>query len=312
MPTFIQLGFHSFHFGLLAVVPHRRCSSYRLAPLPRGFATTSEFTIMQMLSKDLISFGITYAAAKCQSAKHIAVVIFRSGSSGSSTAPSHNVTTIDAETPDSVPIAQAPTQAPAALRAPVELLTAIFERLPARDAAAVTRVCRSWAHVGIAVLRRSPQECVLRELSSSARRAVGAAHVVELQLSSPSVGRILATPWPRLTTLCVSLTAVLAHQQRFCRFLSAHGCDAIPSSGSGFDVGGSDGTSASISGCQGSAAAASTSVLRSVTIGSHPRQYHRALPTDVFVLLALCSALRHYSNNVRLATEAAQAAIASF
>jgi hypothetical protein len=154
------------------------------------------------------------------------------------------------------------------------------------------------------VLWRSPPERVLRQLSSGARRAVGAELVAELRFSSRSVGPILATPWPRLTTLCVSLTAILAHQQRFCRFLRQHGGGALPAAGSGWPVASSNGTGASVGSTPASMAAAGACVLRSVTIGRDARQYEQTLPTEVFVVLAGCSALRRFSNKVRVTEEA--------
>ncbi len=214
---------------------------------------------------------------------NIAVVIYRSASR----LGAHNIFST----------AALPAPTPPALRVPAELLTSIFEQLPARDAAAATRVCRFWALIGIAVLWRSPPEHVLRQLSTGARRVYGAAFVAELRLRSRSVGRILAEPWPRLTSLCVSLTVILAHQQLFCRFVREQGGDvfSLPESSSGGVA--HDGSRnimnpvASFS-HEATVATASTRLLTSVRIGKQTRQSHHMLPTDVLVVLARCLALR--------------------
>jgi hypothetical protein len=163
------------------------------------------------------------------------------------------------------------------LRLPAEQLTTVFEQLPAHDAAAATRVCRNWARVGVPVLWRSPPERVLRELSTGARYAHGAFFVAELRLSSRSVGRILAAPWPRLTSLYVSLTAILAHQHRFCRFVREHGCSEVTSLDGNLGVAMSSSGSSYISGADASGfqeathAAARTRLLTSVRIGKVAR-----------------------------------------
>jgi hypothetical protein len=183
---------------------------------------------------------------------------------------------------------------------PVELLTAIFEELSRPDVAAATCVCRCWAHVGNGVLWRSPPERIMRQLPAAARRVIGAAHVAELSLNSRRVGRIFATPLPRLRSLHVGLTTILANTQRFCRFVCDH------SSGGG-SAGGNSGSSAHSA--SANAATTGTRVLTSVRITTKFMGWQRALPTEAFVVLAHCPGLRNLSVEARVTTEAMQDAL---
>ncbi len=197
----------------------------------------------------------------------------------------------------------ATTTSAQALGLPAELLTAIFEELPtSADVAAAARGCRYWAGVGSAVLWRSPPESVLRQLPAAKRRVRCAAQVCELSLASRHIGRILATPLPRLTMLRVSLTAVRRNLERFCRFVVEHsGLDATTRR----TVGG-NGASSSTLGSTGrkrggrvanNAAitpGARTRVLTKVCVTTSPTIRTQTLPTEAFVVLAQCLWLRHF------------------
>jgi hypothetical protein len=199
---------------------------------------------------------------------------------------------------------------------PVELLTTIFELLPkSADVAAAARVCRFWAQVGSAVLWRSPRGLVLRRLPAAARGARCAAHVSELSLVNLSDARLFATPLPRSTSLHVSLTVVLRHTERFCRFVLEHSGAAgeggrgggNPSSSTGNSTG--SGRSA-VMYTSSSTAAGTSRVLTTVQITTDKKSLTQTLPTEAFVVIASCPWLRQFDMAAsELTMEAVQKAI---